>query len=118
MSAITTHELLEYVCGDQWEIDALCEDAQGNPLDLTGAAMEWRLDDARGRGNLLKLTIGAGITVTDAVKGLARILVTAAQSAALRPDTYRDQLVVTPQASVAMTQWIGPVRAVRANSAT
>ena len=112
------HPLVAFPAGDTFPINGCCNDAAGDPLDLTDAQLiEWKLETvpppcARGEVPatpevVLDLTLGDGIAVTNAPLGQIVITIRAAQSAALEPGRYRDQLRVTTAAGLVSTQWVG-----------
>ncbi len=102
-----THPTFALMAGDSWRFDASLHDNSGKPLDLTSASILWRL--YQGGKTIIELTNGNGITVTDAPNGLCTIMVTAAQTAALTPGTYSDQVQATLASGFACTQAVGPV---------
>lgn len=110
MTAI--HDPLSFYCGDTWEIAGTLTDASGAPLDLTGAALQWKLDDPTGAINALTLALGSGITITGlATAGTVLIEPTAVQTAALAAGVYRDQVRVTLADGTVTTQWVGSITA-------
>lgn len=103
-----THtDFLQY-SGSTWEFDAALHDAAGNPLDLEGAAVDWRLYDSQ-RTERVHLSLSAGIEVTNAAGGLCKITVTAQQSATLAQGNYRDEIVVTLASGFVCTQAVGAI---------
>jgi hypothetical protein len=92
--------------GNTWEILGELRDADGDPLDLTSAAVEWKVEDSSG-ATILDLSIGSGIQVTDILGGKIVITVTPTQSTAINAGTYKDELRVTDQTGAIGTQWIG-----------
>ena len=117
MTAI--HPLWSFGVGDTFPISGTCTDGSGDVIDLTGAQLvEWKLetappsapDDAWSPPTptiVLDLTLSNGITVTNATAGQISITITSAQSAALSPRRYRDQLRVITAAGNESTQWVG-----------
>lgn len=108
------HPLWSFRRGDTFPIAGCCADAVGAPLDLTGATIEWKLQSVPADSDLapavvLDLTNGVagGIAVTNEMLGELAITITAAQSAALIPGRYRDQLRVTLAGGTVSTQWVG-----------
>ena len=75
--SVTTHDPIEMVAGETWQIDALLLDAAGDAIDLTGATVTWTLNDTRGFSNVLtRTTGGSGVVVTNEDAGLCTITVT------------------------------------------
>jgi hypothetical protein len=105
----TIHDPINFVCGDDWQLTGPLNDALGNPLNLVGAAISWKLDSIDGLTNFLTLGIGNGITVIS--EPLATIIVdaSAAQTAALSAGSYRDWLRVTLASGAVMTEWSGVI---------
>lgn len=111
---VTRHPPLEFYAGDTWEISASCSDGDGNLIDLSTAAITWRLNKTSG-ANVLQLGVGTGIvlienTSGDLIVGQCLITVTATQSGALPIDFYQDELTVMVGAKV-LTQFTGRIRA-------
>lgn len=93
------HELFNLIAGDDWIFEVSCSNSDGTPIDLTAAAIEYKLATAAG-GVVRTLTIGNGITVvppeapaTYPTKCI--VLLPHADSALIAPGAYRDQLRVT-----------------------
>jgi hypothetical protein len=117
------HPLATFLVGDTFPIEGYCRDADGDPLDLSGAqAIEWKLETAQSRRCeewetpqpptvVLDLTLGNGIAITNAPLGQIVITITSAQSAALAPGRYRDQLRVILASGVVSYQWVGFIEA-------
>jgi len=55
--------------GTTWEIDCEVRNADGAPIEIQAA--EWRLSNQS--GNLVKVTLGAGITVTGTGRCMVRV---------------------------------------------
>ena len=105
------HDPLRYRCGDDWFLEVSCANADGTPMDLTGAAIEWRLvtDDSN---VVAALTLGNGSSVEPgAPPSTLMIRVTAAQSALIAPGCYRDRTRVTTADGVVSTLSTGRVTA-------
>jgi hypothetical protein len=79
---------LEMYAGDTNNISVSITDHDGAPLNLTGAAIEYKA------GASLTKTVGVGITITDAPGGICRIEIDPIDTAALS-GYYYHQLVVT-----------------------
>lgn len=112
MTAITTHESIEVVCGDTWEINGTIEDEDGVPMSLAGVALSWKLDTVDGATNLLELTTGAGIEVTDVSSGGILITVTKEVSATVAPGIYYDWLRIVLTDNTAYTEWNGVIHVI------
>lgn len=118
---VTVHPPQQFYAGDTWEISAECNDAAGDPVDLSAATVEWLLnsiaaDNVSDGVNKLTLSVGAGIALVentsgDLVPGLVLISVTASQSAPLPVGFYRDQLTVSIGGKV-FTQFRGRIEVV------
>lgn len=101
------HPLWAFFAGDDFPIQGVCTDVDGNVIDLTGATAEWKLANCNG-AVVLDFTIGNGITVmSPPTLGQLVITVPDAQSATLAPGRYRDQLRITTASGQISTQWIG-----------
>jgi hypothetical protein len=87
------------LAGDDWEIPGALLDANGNPLDLTGAEFEWVLIDS-GRN---PITLAAEVDVTDPADGA----IPASDTTGLDPGFYTDALHVTFAGS--STVWHGHI---------
>lgn len=103
-----THTDFLLYAGSTWAFDAALHDAACNPLDLTGALIAWRLYDSRGTLKL-ELTRDNGIAVVNETGGLVRITVTAEQSKAIAPGSYRDEIVVTMPTGFVSWQAVGNI---------
>src|ERR1035437_3861317 len=91
----TTHDPFDVLCGDDWLIPWTVNDDDDAPLDLDGASISWRLDSIDNSFNALSLSLGSGITITDAVGAAIQVDVLAAQSITVKPGMYLDWLQVT-----------------------
>jgi hypothetical protein len=108
---VTVHDPIDFVCGDNWEISGSLQDASGNPLSLTGATIQWKLDSIDGATNFLTLAIGSGISITDLPSATIFVNATSAQTAALASGNYRDWLSVKLADGSVLTEWTGVIRA-------
>jgi hypothetical protein len=113
---VTIHAPQQFYVGDTWEITALCTDGDGNPLDLSAAAITWKLKSVADNSIKLTLTVGSGIalienTSGDLVLGQCIITVTPAQSAPLAPGYYRDELTAVV-GNKTLTQFKGRIEAI------
>ncbi len=113
------HPLVAFLVGEDFPIQGCCNDATGEPLDLTGAqAIEWKLETQPPQhceeweapaapSVVLDLTLGNGIAIINAPLGQIVITLTSAQTKKLNPGRYRDQLCVTLGSGVVSYQWVG-----------
>ena len=96
--------------GSTWQFDAALHDANCAALDLSGAAIEWRLYDSGGTPRITAATPpGTGITITDAVGGLCKITVAPAQTAPLAAGNYSDEIRCTLATGFISVQSIGRI---------
>lgn len=66
--------------GEDWVFSLQCRDGAGEILDLTGAAVKWRITD--GDTIIIDAAIGTGLTVPTPANGLVYFRVTPAQQSA------------------------------------
>jgi hypothetical protein len=66
-------DITDFHLGETWTIDALCKDADGAPINLTGASATFKVNGPS--ANVLTLSVGAGITITDGPAGSLKIIV-------------------------------------------
>ena len=85
------HEPIEVIAGEPWDIPSTLLDANGFPVDLTGATLEWALVDSGGN----PVAITADVAVIDAAAAAICISVLANDTAGLDPGYYKDGLRVT-----------------------
>jgi hypothetical protein len=85
------HEPIEVIAGETWDIPGTLLDANGSPIDLSGATLEWVLVDRGGN----PVAIAAEVTVTDAAAGAICISVAAEATAGLDPGYYNDGQRIT-----------------------
>ena len=102
------HRPLDYVCGRGLAITGSILDDDGQPLDLTGAAICWKLNKRGLAINFLTFAIGNGVTVVDPTH--IRVEVSADQTAALSPGVYQDWLRVTLCDGREFSRWGGDIR--------
>jgi hypothetical protein len=81
--------------GETLTIDVTCLDADGVPIDLTGASIVFRLASRSAR--LLDAVVGAGVTITDAAAGECRVIITPSMQsiAGIPPGDHLYELRVT-----------------------
>jgi hypothetical protein len=107
MSAVQPHHQLTFSQGDIWKIVGRLYDVNRQPLDITGADIEWGLLNS---SNVTAVeTEDVTITFTDAVNGLFLIVVPAAITAALPPGGYVDNCRVSSASIAKETYWFGPI---------
>ena len=85
------HEPIEVIAGEPWEIPGTLLDANGSPIDLAGAILEWALVDSGGN----PVAIPAEVTITDTAVGAICISISANDTAGLDPGYYNDGLRAT-----------------------
>jgi hypothetical protein len=104
------HDPIDEFCGASWEYSGPLQDADEQPLPLTGASITWSLVNLYG-SNVLTLSLSAGITVIDLANATILVNVTAAQTAAIAPGSYKDVLVATLADGTVLAEWTGVIRA-------
>jgi hypothetical protein len=116
---VIIHDPQQFYAGDDWEIEAICQNPDGTPMDLTGSLVVWLLNDSTGLLNLLKLTSEAGHgieilppTSGEPQNGHALISVHNAQTVLLPAGYYRDQLTVTTPGGLISTIWSGRIEVI------
>lgn len=102
----TVHDPLSYIAGDTWTIEGTLLDDGGMPL-TTISEITWALDTVDGRKNLLTLSLGTGITVSDPAKAEIWIEITPEQSALIPPGHFYDWLQVKLSSGKVFTEWTG-----------
>jgi hypothetical protein len=107
MASPTHHPDIEQMSGDDWSIVGTLTDTNGQPLDLTNAALEWTLVNPDG-----KVAIPDGsaqiVMVSPMTSGIISINVPRNITAQLSPGRHTDALRVTI-ADLADTLWIGTI---------
>lgn len=88
------HNLMVFRCGDNWSFSGPLNDANGNPLSLTNATITWKLESLDGKTTYITLSLGSGITITNAATATVLYGPNSTQTAALTPGTYYDSLHV------------------------
>jgi hypothetical protein len=99
------HEPIEVIAGETWDIPGTLLDANGSPIDLIGATLEWALVDSGGN----PVAITAEVTITNAAAGAIWISVGANDTAGLDPGYYNDGLRVTMPRGERST-WLGYIQ--------
>jgi len=102
----TIHELHTFYAGDDWQIDGSLFDVDGNPLDVTGATLEWALLDFT-HAVVLDESV-AQVEIIDAVNGKITIVVPDGATEGLPAGQYSDVLRVTLR-TVTDTMWTGAI---------
>jgi hypothetical protein len=82
------HLAIEFVAGDDWEIDAVLADADGAPYDLTSATVLWTMVDRLWAPAIDKADVV--ITITDAVAGKCMVQIPATVTTLLDAGAYMD----------------------------
>ena len=105
----TTHPPFTYFIGDTWVINAILNDADGNPLNLNQAnvSVVWTLSTLSG-AVALSLSLGFGI-VAGSAPGSCTITAPATQTRALVAGNYSDAIVVTMPDGTVSTQVVGSI---------
>lgn len=95
--------------GESITIEATCLDADGAPIDLTGATIAFRL--ASRTAHLLDATMGSGVSMLDAKAGKCRIVISPAMqlAAAVPPGDHLYELRVITAAGAVTTQAEGAI---------
>jgi hypothetical protein len=106
--ALTHHDDIELMIGDEWLIVGKLLDEDGNPLDLmSGIALGWTLCGPDGN-QMSGLTDAA--TLTPQPGGVVRIVVPDSFTRTLQPARYLDAIRVWTSGQPA-TQWTGIILA-------
>lgn len=93
--ALTHHDDLEFVAGDDWTIDGVLLDVNGSSLDLTNANFQWTLIDPTGV-SVADLLGDTTLSVTQPpTNGQIQILVPAQVTSTLLAGRFHDALRVT-----------------------
>lgn len=109
-TTMNTHEPLDFLCGMDWQLGGPQLNADGTPLGLNGATVQWKLDSLDGGTNYITLTDSSGITVNLTTSSVS-IDVPGATTAGISPGAYRDYLIVTLPTGQKIPMWTGIVRA-------
>ncbi len=83
-----TSTSLTMYCGDTVSLEITWLDADGNPVNLTGASLVWALGRTPAGPLLVEKTVGQGIVITGASTGEFRIDIEPADTTNLKPGTY------------------------------
>lgn len=104
----TLHTPATFYPSDTWEIEGKLHDADGAPLNLTGAALRWKLELNKTGAVAVVAMQDNGITVLDAAGGEILIAIPPDQNKNIAPGIYVDQLQVEV-GGVVSTQWSGTI---------
>lgn len=102
----TVHELHSFYSGDDWQINGTLFNAQGDPLDITNATIEWVLMNTLQQVVVPDTAIQ--LEVVDAVNGKISILIKSATTTGVAPGQYNDMLRVTI-GTISDTMWTGGI---------
>jgi hypothetical protein len=103
----TTHKMISWTAGDDWEIDATLLHEDGTPYDLTGPhTVKWALLTAAG-GRVLDET-DVNITTTDAINGGIAIKIAASLSSPLAAGIYTETIRIV-YVGITSTLATGPI---------
>lgn len=84
---------LEAVNNADWRQPLAVTDADGAALNLIGAQIHMQVEDRAG-ASVLSLSVGSGLTITDAAQGHFQIDVDAAQMVSVPSGTYAYDLLI------------------------
>jgi hypothetical protein len=105
---MSTKKDLAFHLGETWGMDVTCSDADGNPIDLTGATVKWRL--ASKTAKIMERAIGDGIVIdADPTTGRCKVDVTDTMqtTAAVAVGVYRHELWVVQANGAISVQVVG-----------
>jgi hypothetical protein len=103
----TVHSLVNLVAGDDWQFNAILNDVDGNPLDLTSASVQWSLLNFNSIPALAASDFVVSISTTP---GYCSVVVPSSSSTKLASGSYSDFWRVTPAGGAAQTLIRGPMR--------
>jgi hypothetical protein len=89
----TKHPPQTFMAGHDWQIEALLQDCDGIPINLTNVDLDWFLFD-QANDRVIDRN-GVGIDMKDRTAGRCSIAVAAATTAKLSPGIYSDVLRLT-----------------------
>lgn len=69
---------MNYVAGDDLEIEITAQDDNSDPIDLTGATIVWHLKKTSrlSEVEVLEKTVGTGISLVNAAQGIFKVALT------------------------------------------
>lgn len=105
--ALTHHDDLEFVAGDDWSIDGTLLDVNGSPLDLTNATFLWNLIDPNGLSVSDLVGASAIGIIQPSTNGQVQIIVPKQFTAPLLAGRFHDALRVT--IGYSSTFWMGTI---------
>lgn len=74
--------------GDTYKMDITINDLSGNPVNITGAGIEFALSMSANGDPLLIKSIDNGVVITDGPNGVLRVTLSQADTKNLAPQTY------------------------------
>jgi hypothetical protein len=108
-SGATKHSTLQLVPGDHWLFQWLCFEADGAPMDLTGARYRWKLGTAPNLSDVM--AFNAGFYSDNEVHNAVNFIVPPIDTATVPPGYFWDSFVVTQADGTVSTQAIGRIQA-------
>ena len=108
---MTTTVDLTFRRGEDWIIDFICTGSDDLPLNITGAVIEWIVDDA-----VVASTGGGEITITDAPAGAATISVDSADTGDIALGVQQHQCRLELGSGVKSYQFQGDLTVLEAGS--
>jgi hypothetical protein len=111
-----THPPLAFDIGDDWFIEVECKSADGSPMDIRGAAVEWKLTDATGAAVLTLTAADGGVSIENDTGGSTppfRVMVhlLPAQTSLIKAGRYTDRTKVWTNHGIVSTQVRGEIEA-------
>ena len=103
---IPYHDPAELMAATDWGIDGTLLDANGQPLDLSSATLNWTLIGPQGTPVLADGD--ATITVIDSANGIIRITIASAKTASLECGRYIDALQLSI-GNIVSPLWLGQI---------
>jgi hypothetical protein len=86
---------LEFIRGDTWVIDWAFADADGNPVDLTGAHIAWQMRPGTDRPAVARASTDDGSITVDAPAGTISIRLHYSATEQVAPGYYLCDIQVT-----------------------
>jgi hypothetical protein len=95
----TLHPQMSYYVGDTIMFDVICKDADGNPVNLSGINVDFKLNDPYGNNvenyTIIGAVITGGLLILDMANGKIGVTVPATRTAGYITGYYRDHLRLT-----------------------
>lgn len=114
MTGPTVHDPFAFTCGTDWIIPGVANDINGQPLNLTGATVEWFLDDLANSQRFLYLTQADGVLVDPGAAGTFTVNASGGRNVNIPPGDYKDTLIVTlANGGGVSVQWVGAITALK-----